>query len=605
MSKRLRSSLALKLGALLAFAVLAIAACGGNSASKSGGNKNLFSGDNSTAAAGLDIRPAPKGDKSNPDADAGTPKRGGKVTISLQAEDDNGYCLAEAQLDAAGEQVAGSIYDTLVRPTNDGKFAPYLAEKVDHSADYKTWTLTLRSGIKFSDGSALDATVVKNNLDAYRGKNPNRKALLFLFVFDNIADVKATGPLTVEVDMKKPWRDFESYLYADRRLGMMGQAQIDDVNGCAKNLIGTGPFKLESWTVGQKYVLKPNPNYWRKGADGKPLPYLDELDYVPILDSNAQLNAFEGGQTNVIMTSTAESVVKLRQLAAQKKATLITSVRADELGYLMLNAAKPPFDDQTMRLAAAEAVDYEQINRDIGRNVTPLTSQPFAPGNIAYNDAIKRIGYNPADAQKLVAAYTQTHGKPKVVITATTDPITAKTAAVIQNYLTKAGFDASVATIDQAQLISGAIAGNFQIQTWRNHNGADPGEQYVWWHTGYPTNFGHIDDPIIDCLLDVGRSGQSEAQCLQDPKLNQEYNTNLPQGFKDLKDISPDDLAEIYSAISVEFNKKVWNIWGGYSPWSFGTAPNVHGIFGLDSPDGSHRALQLVNGTPTESMWVG
>lgn len=604
MSKRFGSSLIFKLGALLAFALLVVTACGGKSASNGSGggsgSNNLFSGN------GLDISPAPKGDAENPDAGAGTPKRGGKVTIALQAEDDNGYCLPEAQLDAAGEQVAGSVYDTLTRPTKDGKYVPYLADKVDHSSDFMTWTITLRPGIKFNDGSELTAQVVKNNLDAYRGQYPGRSALLFQFVFDNVNAVKVTGPMTVEVDMKKPWRDFNTYLYSDRRLGIVGQAQLDDKNNCAKNLIGTGPFKLESWTVGQRYVLKPNPNYWRKGPDGQQLPYLDELDYVPILDSNAQLNAFEGGQVNVIMTSTSASVVKLRQLASQKKATLVTSVRADELGYLMLNASKAPFDDQSMRLAAAQAIDEEQINRDIGQNVTPLASQPFAPGNIAYSAAIKRIGYDPTAAQKAVAAYAQTHGgKPKVVVTATTDPITAKTAQVIQGYLNAAGFDASVATIDQAQLISGAIAGNFQIQTWRNHNGSDPGEQYVWWHTGYPTNFGHINDPIIDCLLDVGRSGQAAAACLQDPKSNADYNTNLPQGFKDLKDISPDDPAEIYSAISVEFNKKVWNIWGSYSPWSFGTTPNVHGIFGLDNPDGSPRALQLVNGTPVESMWVG
>jgi peptide/nickel transport system substrate-binding protein len=597
--------LLIKLGGLLAFAVLVVAACGGTSANNANntttGSNALFSG------SGVDVRPAPKGGVDSLNAEAGTPKRGGKVTYALQAEDDNGYCLPDAQLDAAGEQVAGSIYDTLTRPTNDGKFVPYLADKVEHSADYLTWTITLRSGIKFSDGSPLTGEVVKNNLDAYRGKNPNHPALLFQFVFSNIKEVKATGPLTVEVDMTKPWKDFDAYLYGSRRLGIIGQAQLDDKANCAKNLIGTGPFVLQSWTVGQRYVLKPNPNYWRKDANGQQLPYLAELDYVPIPDSGAMMNAFSAGSVNAMMTTTADNVLKLRDLSNSGKARVITSVREDELGYLMLNAKKAPFDDQSMRIAATEAIDMGQINRDIGHNLTPLAAQPYAPGNIAYSTDITRIPLNMQDAQKRVKEYADAHGggKPHLVVTATPDPVTLRTAQVIASYLNTAGFDASVSTIAQAQLIEAAIKGDFQIQTWRNHNGSDPGTQYVWWHSGLPTNFGGINDPIIDCLLDVGRSGDAAGACLKDEKNNTDYNTGLPAGLTPLNQIDPNDEKAVYMAISEEFKKKAWNIWGSYSPWTVGTAQNVHGIFGANNPDGSSPSQALVNGTAVETLWVG
>lgn len=205
-----------------------------------------------------------------------------------------------------------------------------------------------------------------------------------------------------------------------------------------------------------------------------------------------------------------------------------------------------------------------------------------------------------------VKAYVDAHGgaKPKVVVIGTPDPSTSRFDQVVASYLSQAGFDASSATIDQAQQISGAIAGDFQIQAWRNHPGSDPGTQYVWWRSGYPTNFGGINDPVIDCLLDVGRSGASEAACLKDPKLNASYDADLPSGFEPLNQIDPDDEKAIYQAVSLEFKKQAWNIWGGYAAWSVATKPNVHGIFASNNPDGSKADQALVNGTPAEALWV-
>ena len=85
--------------------------------------------------------------------------------------------------------VADTIYDTLTRPNADGDYEPWLAESVEPNDDYTQWTIKLREGVKFHDGSDLTAEVVKNNLDAYRGQYPTRSPLLFTFTFANIASV--------------------------------------------------------------------------------------------------------------------------------------------------------------------------------------------------------------------------------------------------------------------------------------------------------------------------------------------------------------------------------------------------------------------------------
>ncbi|MEI4920827.1 hypothetical protein Q8G81_35315, partial [Klebsiella pneumoniae] len=79
------------------------------------------------------------------------------------------------------------------------------------------------------------------NIDAYRGQYPARASTLFIFVLDNIAAVDVTGPLEVTVRTTRPWVSFPSFLYSSGRLGIIGQAQLDDAENCGRNLIGTGP----------------------------------------------------------------------------------------------------------------------------------------------------------------------------------------------------------------------------------------------------------------------------------------------------------------------------------------------------------------------------
>ena len=107
--------------------------------------------------------------------------------VRPRGRDRGGWCLPEAQLAISGIQVARAIYDTLTAPDENGEIKPFLAESVEPNADNTAWTIKLRDGIKFHDGTALDATVVKNNLDAYRGAYPARQPLLFVFMFQDIA----------------------------------------------------------------------------------------------------------------------------------------------------------------------------------------------------------------------------------------------------------------------------------------------------------------------------------------------------------------------------------------------------------------------------------
>ena len=132
------------------------------------------------------------------------------------------------------------------------------------------WTIKLREGITFHDGTALDATVVKNNLDAYRGKYPGREPLLFVFVFQDIASVDVVDPLTVDGDDEAAvGRRSRGSCGAAAGSASWRQAQLDSTS-CNDDLIGTGPFTKDSWTVNDAFVAEKNPNYWAQGRRRQP-----------------------------------------------------------------------------------------------------------------------------------------------------------------------------------------------------------------------------------------------------------------------------------------------------------------------------------------------
>ncbi len=503
--------------------------------------------------------------------ETGEPQPGGRVVYGLEAENGGGWCLPEAQLAIAGIQVARTIYDTLTVPNEDGDYVPYLAKSVTSNAAATVWTIELREGVKFHDGSDLTAEVVKNNLDAFRGQYEARSPLLFIFVFDNVDTVEATGPLTVEVTMKGPWPAFPAYLYSNGRFGISAQAQIDDPDHCDTNLIGTGPFELEEWRQNDHLTAVKNVDYWNQ-----PYPYLDEIEYRPMPEGTQRLNAFETGEINAMHTSGPEFIKDLRDLQEQGDASLIESDQYAETGYTMLNAAQPPFDNLLARQAMAYAADRDAINEIRNFDILQNASGPFAPGNVGYLDDAGYPGYDPDKAKELVAQYEEETGqKLEFTLSHGPDPAGQEGAQFFVEMVEQAGMRVDTKVVDQSQGINDAIAGNFQATGWRNHPGGDPDTQYVWWHTGSPVNFGKFSDPEIDRLLEEGRS-----------------------------EPDPEKRRQIYEDLNRRFADQMYNLWSFWTLWAVATAPEVHGLLGPDLPDGSKPLPGLANGHALDGLWV-
>ena len=499
--------------------------------------------------------------------------RGGDLTYALEAETSGGWCIPEAQLAISGMMVAWTVYDFLFVPSADDGFVPFLAESLERNDEATEFVLHLREGVTFHDGSPLDAEVVKNNLDAYRGQYPARQALLTMFVFEPVTAVDVVDDLTLTVTTT-PWTTFPAYLSG--RIGIMGQAQLDDPDTCDTNLIGTGPFVFDDWVEGESLTVVRNENYWRTDADGNQLPYLDSVVFRPFLDPNARTNALLSGDIQALHTPTPEETSTLLAEAEAGNIKLESTSDFGEVNYVLFNTSKPPFDSLTARQAMAYAIDREEYRSVIGLDLVDVASGPFAPGVMGYLEDAGMPGYDPEKAKELVAQYEQETGMPLTFSqTILANPASQAVAQFYQDQAAQVGIESSIEAVDQSAEISTALGNDWQVLNWRNHPGDDPDTQYIWWYGGFPTNFNKFDDPEINALLDEGRAES-------DPAKRQ----------------------EIYEEINREFAKELYNIWVIWTRWTIATDVDVYGLTGPPLPDGSEPNPGLALGHPVSGMWL-
>jgi len=509
-------------------------------------------------------------------ATAGKPVRGGRLVYALEGESSGGYCLPEAQLALSGIMVRTALYDTLTVINREGETVPSLAKSITPNDTYDEWTIVLRDGVKFHDGTDLDAAVVKNNIDAWRGQYPARHPQLSIFTLSNVDTVTATDRMTVVVTTKVPWVAFKTPWVI---MGIMAQAQLDDEETCNSNMIGTGPFKLASWKPEQELVAQRNPEYWQVAPDGQPYPYLDAIAFRPISDSAQRINALEAGEVDAMMTSEPTDIVgPLTDLRDSGAINMLVSEEHAEVNFLMLNSSKPPFDDLRVRRAVAMGIDRKALNELTNAGFPTIADQPFPPGDLGYTEDAGFPEYDVEAATALVEEYRASGGDPSFTITALSDPKVTARAEVIKNQLAKIGIELRLQSVIEAAMIDQVIGDKYQAAVWRYFSGGEPDEHYTLWYSQEnPVNFNKIDSPDIDEALIEGRGEP-------DPAKRQ----------------------KIYERITKDFSTNVWNVWLNYQPWAVALSSDVHGIYNFEYPDGNGSpSINLSRGHSLQGMWVG
>src|SRR4051812_44647381 len=171
-------------------------------------------------------------------AASGPPHVGGTLNVALNGESD-GWDPTKNRWAVAGTQVGLAVFDPLAAYDVDGIAQPYLAESITPNADFTVWTITLRPGITFSDGTPLTADVLKTIFAAHKASALTAPAIA------DLDSVTITGTLSAVFTMTEPWAAFPSSLTG--QLGMVpSPGQLADPTGTTKP-VGTGPFTMTSW----------------------------------------------------------------------------------------------------------------------------------------------------------------------------------------------------------------------------------------------------------------------------------------------------------------------------------------------------------------------
>ena len=476
--------------------------------------------------------------------DEGTPQSGGTLTYALEGGTTD-FCIPSAQLAISGILVVEAVYDTLTRPTQDPDvYAPYLAKSVTHNDDYTEWTIEIRDGITFQDGTPLTAEVVKQNIDAWR------EGILLGFVYQNIADVAVSGN-SVVVTMTTPWVAFPAFLWTTGRTGIAAAAQLDSED-CATDMIGTGPFSVASFdpTTGNVKTVK-NQSYWRKG-----FPYLDGVNFIVQEESSQRFSGLEGGQFDMTMSSGGQDLSKAQDISGA--VSQLEPEGRQEISQMLINVARPPLDDVDARRAVAMAVDRDALNLIDQKGQARYANQVFDTEIMGYVEDSGFPEHDPEQARKLVEKVKAKNGGTFAFTIATTFDQSVQTLfQEVKRQLAEFDIDVTLAPpVDQGTLINQAVGGSVDAFGWRNYPGQDPDTLYVWFYGGSIVNFNHVDDQIMNDALDAGR---------QEP--------------------DPDKRREQYETFNKRMSEQAYNMWTWYTQWFVAHSGDVHGVSGPNLPD--------------------
>ena len=297
----------------------------------------------------------------------------------------------------AGGNEGGAVFGYLMRyNTTTKKYVPYLAKSLTSSDHLTDWTLGLRPGMTFSDGTPFDADAVVENIKRDMATPSAAQTTLSL-----VSSVAATNSTTVVFTLKQPWSGFPFLLsYVPGLIAAPSYlAQVDAGNAQATP-VGAGPFEVESFQPGTSLTLKPNPHY------SLVRPKLSSLKFTNVPGGPSTLQAFQAGQLNSAILIDAPSV-------SEAKSDGIPSIASNfDIGteILLNNRTSSPLASQELREAITLAFNPKTWNERMNQGVPLASDLLFPKGSAWYTPNEEKIPYNPKKAAQLVKKVEQQTG---------------------------------------------------------------------------------------------------------------------------------------------------------------------------------------------------
>jgi peptide/nickel transport system substrate-binding protein len=428
---------------------------------------------------------------------AGQPKRGGILKVGLQA-DPTSLDPQKTSLTALFH-VTEQIYSLLVQLNPDLTVRPDLAEKWDISPDGKTYTFSLRKGVKFHSGRALVAADVKYTFERLVDKataSPNASVLV------SVDTITAPDDSTVVITLKQADASFLTNLTSPAAV-IINKDAVDKNGDLTKPADGTGPFMFKEYVPNTRVVLERNPDYYEAGK-----PYVDGIEMTIASDDTSRTAAVKTGTVDFI------EYAPLKDIPSLKGDTSLTLAgdQNTNIRFVGLNVTRKPFSDLKVRQAIAMAVDRDAVLGPAVFGFGTPTLELFPPGYWA-GLGTKPAPADVAKAKQLLADAGYPNGFSTTILSWSQYSFLSNAAVVFQDQLQQIGISADVNLEENAAFIKDYLDNNFDLTVSGTSAYVDPNDIYLRnFGTGQPSNAVRYSNPKADELIAAGVATTDQAK---------------------------------------------------------------------------------------------
>jgi peptide/nickel transport system substrate-binding protein len=487
-------------------------------------------------------------------AAADTPKRGGSVTID-RIEDSQSFDKTNV-FQNESIWITEQINETLYTTASNGKtLIPWLATGFTASKDGKTYTFTLRKGVKFSNGQPMTSADVKFSIDDARAQSKG-----WGYLDAAIKNITVSGPDKVVFHLKYQWAPFvaDIGLFANGIIpkNFAGQTR----KAFYTHPIGTGPFMWDKRVVGQSVTLKRNPYYWQKGK-----PYLDSVTWNYVSDDNTRQLQLQGGQAQVDEFPPFNSITKLKSTPGVTM-NLFPSTRTD---YLTINESYAPLADVHVRRAISYAIDRQAIVKSILFGYGQPANSFLPPQVPFYDKNSPGLQYDIAKAKAEMAKSKYPKGfKVQLLVGAGAQTETA-TGQVLQQALKQLGITVQFKQEDTSTEFQDIEHRKYQLGfSYWTMDIADP-------------------DELVTFSIDPAGGASQFYTGYDNPQA-------IAASHKAQRDTNPAERAKLYDQVQTIAANDAFLGFLYYSPFRYATSNKVHGFF--VEPLGNYHM---------ENVWLG
>ncbi len=375
--------------------------------------------------------------------------------------------------------------------------------------DPKTFTFSLRKGVKFHDGSEWNAEVAKFNFD----RQMTDKLTTAKPMVESIASVEVVDPMTVRLKLKTPNAGLLVNLSgAVTPVQIVSKAAVEKLgpDGFNANPAGSGPFQFQDWRTDDRVTVKKFDGYWKMGDDGKPLPYVDGIVSRHILDTSVTNVEMKAGNIDITQEPEPKDTVE-----SKKNPNLVywPHPAAPSTKHFGMNEKKGPFaNNLKLRQALLYATDKNTIAKTLTFDIGfPMKYPSWVPNYIGYDESIPRYDFDLNKSKQLMAEAGLAGGV-DTSVTLVARAIDQQVAQMFQQMWKQANIRAEVDALERQAGLAKMINGNSEISMWGGEVGADPDQNTRNFGTGAPGNYSAFTDPEVDKLLEQGRSTYDEKE---------------------------------------------------------------------------------------------